>query len=225
VRMRVRELRTPLGPGRAHLQRPDSSVAQGTGRGTVLLGHGAGAGVESRDLQALTELSATGWTVALLEQPWHVAGRRVASPPATLDVATRSMLAHLEVGRWALPRPWVLGGRSAGARVACRLAVEAQAAAVVALAFPLVPPGRTGRPGGPGPSRAAELCEPVRHGIPLLVVQGTRDRFGGPHQVHAALGECVGGPVKVCAVAGDHSPTRDGAALLQAVCAFLDALP
>lgn len=226
MRVRVRELRTPVGTGRAHLYRPDSLAARGPGLGTVLLGHGAGAGVESRDLQALTALCSSGWTVALLEQPWRVAGRRVATPPATLDLATRSMLAHLSVGRWALPRPWVLGGRSAGARVACRLAHQAQAAAVVTLSFPLVPPGRTSRLSGPGPSRSAELREPVRHGIPVLVVQGSRDRFGGPDEVRAALGESAdGGPVQVCAVSGDHAPTKDAAALLQAVSAFLDALP
>lgn len=220
---RVREVRTPAGTARAHVHRPDGGP--GRAAGTILLGHGAGAGVESADLQALTGLTSLGWCVVLLEQPWRVAGRRVATSPPTLDAATDGALLTLLSGRWALPRPLVLGGRSAGARVACRLAHEAGAAAAVTLAFPLVPPGRAGRPGGPGRSRGAELREPVRHGIPLLVVQGSRDRFGGPAEVRAALGEPADGPVQVCAVSGDHSPTRDTAALLQAVSTFLDALP
>lgn len=220
--VRVREIDTPAGTGRAHLHRPDGPTPRA---GTVLLGHGAGAGVESRDLQALTTLTATGWTVALLEQPWRVAGRAVATPPPTLDAATHGMLERLGAGRWALPRPWVLGGRSAGARVACRLAHRSGAAAVLALAFPLVPPSRSGRSAR---SRAPELREPVRHGIPLLVAQGARDRFGGPAQVLAALAEPAmpaSARVQVQEMPGDHGPTTDPAALVRAVSAFLDGLP
>lgn len=226
--MRVRELDTPAGPGRVHLHRPTGSgTTAGTAgtAGTVLLGHGAGAGVESSDLQTLTALTGTGWSVALLEQPWRVAGRRVATPPATLDLGTRSMLAQLGTGRWALPRPWVLGGRSAGARVAARLADETSARGVIALSFPLVPPSRPGREAR---SRAPELLEPVRHGIPLLVVQGSRDPFGGPDRVRAALSEpavIARAGVEVCAVRGDHGPARDPCAVLRAVSDFLDGLP
>lgn len=219
---------TPAGPGRAHLHRSAGRT------GTVLLGHGAGAGIESRDLQALTALTGTGWSVALLEQPWRVAGRRVATPPATLDRGTRSMLSQLGAGRWALPRPWVLGGRSAGARVACRLAHETSVAGVIALSFPLMPPSRSGREAR---SRAPELQEPVRHGIPLLVVQGSRDPFGGPDQLQAALtgplvpaalaepAQRTGTQVRVCEVRGDHGPSSDSAAVLSAVSDFLDRLP
>ena len=216
--MRVREIRTPAGPGRARLYRPEGVAAAGT----VLLGHGAGAGVESRDLQALIPLTERGWAVALLEQPWRVAGRRLAPRPATLDLATRSMLAQLGSGRWPLPRPWVLGGRSAGARVACRLAHEVGASAVLTLAFPLVPPARSGVTAR---SRAPELQEPVRHGIPLLVVQGSRDPFGGPARLRAALTGLRGAPAEVQEVPGDHGATDDPAALLAAVSTFLDALP
>lgn len=218
----MREIDTPAGPARAHLYRPDGPTRSA---GTVLLGHGAGAGVESPDLQALTALTAAGWTVALLEQPWRVAGRRVATAPPTLDAATQGMVERLGAGRWALPRPWVMGGRSAGARVACRRAHQSGAAAVVALAFPLVPPSRSGPPAR---SRAAELLAPVGHGIPLLVAQGARDRFGGPAQVLAALADPAvpaSARVEVQEMPGDHGPTTDPAALVRAVSAFLDRLP
>lgn len=136
---------------------------------TVLaLGHGAGGGIEARDLQALAgALPAHGVTVALVEQPWRVAGKKVAPAPKTLDVGWR--------GIWpALTRPGlpvIAGGRSAGARVACRTGKELGAAAVLALSFPLHPPGR------PESSRADEL---LGTGLPTLVVQGGNDTFGKP---------------------------------------------
>jgi len=134
---------------------------------TLLLGHGAGGGVESPDLQALARLlPRRGVTVVLVEQPWRVAGRKVAVRPPLLDEA---FLAVCDSQR---PRtPVLVGGRSAGARVACRTAGRAGAVGVLALAFPLHPPGRTDR------SRAAEL---LAVGLPVLVVQGGRDPFGGP---------------------------------------------
>ncbi|MEU6364340.1 alpha/beta family hydrolase [Streptomyces sp. NPDC046931] len=136
----------------------------------LALGHGAGGGVEARDLQALARvLPAHGVTVALVEQPWRVAGRKVAPAPKTLDAGWR--------GVWpALARPGlpvIAGGRSAGARVACRTAAGLGAVAVLALSFPLHPPGR------PEKSRADEL---LGAGVPTLVVQGGRDPFGRPEE-------------------------------------------
>ncbi|MEV6839889.1 alpha/beta family hydrolase [Streptomyces sp. NPDC051133] len=131
-------------------------------------GHGAGGGVEARDLQALARaLPAHGVTVALVEQPWRVAGKKVAPAPKTLDAGWR--------GVWpALARPGlpvISAGRSAGARVACRTAAELGAHAVLALSFPLHPPGK------PEKSRAQEL---LGAGVPTLVVQGGNDPFGRP---------------------------------------------
>ncbi|MGW1981200.1 alpha/beta hydrolase family protein [Streptomyces collinus] len=134
----------------------------------LALGHGAGGGVEARDLQALARvLPGHGVSVALAEQPWRVAGKKLAPAPRTLDTGWR--------GIWpALTRPGlpvVSGGRSAGARVACRTAAELGAHAVLALSFPLHPPGR------PEKSRADEL---LGAGVPTLVVQGGADPFGRP---------------------------------------------
>jgi predicted alpha/beta-hydrolase family hydrolase len=136
-------------------------------RVTLVLGHGAGGGIGARDLEALADaLPSRGVTVVRVEQPWHVAGRRVAAPPPTLDVAWSAVLAELDV-----TGPLVVGGRSAGARVACRTALAVGAIGCLALAFPLHPPGR------PEKSRLAEL---TASGVPTLVVQGDRDAFGGP---------------------------------------------
>ncbi|WP_405678606.1 hydrolase [Streptomyces sp. NBC_00868] len=136
----------------------------------LALGHGAGGGVEARDLQALAaSLPARGITVALVEQPWRVAGKKVAAAPKVLDEGWRALWPAL-----AGPGlPVVAGGRSAGARVACRTAAALGAAGVLALAFPLHPPGR------PEKSRAEEL---LGAGLPTLVVQGGRDSFGRPQE-------------------------------------------
>lgn len=138
---------------------------------TVLaLGHGAGGGIEARDLQALAAaLPGRGVTVALVEQPWRVAGRKLAPAPRTLDAAWTALWPALA----ASGLPVVAGGRSAGARVACRTARNLGAVAVLALAFPLHPPGRPER------SRLAELTDA---GVPVLVVQGGRDPFGRPEE-------------------------------------------
>ncbi|MGW4855448.1 alpha/beta hydrolase family protein [Streptomyces sp. NPDC004288] len=139
-------------------------------RAVLALGHGAGGGVEARDLQALAgALPAEGVTVALVEQPWRVAGKKVAPAPKTLDTGWR--------GLWpALAKPGlpvIAGGRSAGARVVCRTGRELGALAVLALSFPLHPPGRPER------SRAEEL---LSTGLPTLVVQGGNDPFGRPEE-------------------------------------------
>ncbi|WP_086824463.1 alpha/beta family hydrolase [Streptomyces sp. NRRL B-24572] len=143
----------------------------GTKPWTVLaLGHGAGGGVEARDLQALAAaLPAHGVTVALVEQPWRVAGKKVAPAPKTLDTGWRGLWPNL-----AKPGlPVIAGGRSAGARVACRTARELGALAVLALGFPLHPPGK------PEKTRADELLDA---GLPTLVVQGGNDPFGRPEE-------------------------------------------
>lgn len=136
---------------------------------TLVLTHGAGGGVDAPELASLaSSLPRRGITVSLVEMPWHVAGRRVAAPPPVLD---ECMVAAVNKLR---PRtPMVLGGRSAGARVACRTGRRLGAVAVLALAFPLHPPRRPER------SRVAELTGAC---LPVLVVQGERDAFGTPQE-------------------------------------------
>ena len=192
ARRSVQEVLTPVGMARAHRWRPPRP------RGALVLGHGAGGSSWSADLQALTSLTADGWLVVLVEQPWRVAGRRVAAPTAQLDVAWLAVMAALTSGRGRLPRPWVVGGRSAGARVACRTAAAVGADAVLALSFPLAPPGKPER------SRAAEALLVTGAGIPLTVIQGEKDSFGSPADVQSALGAAA----EVVAALGNHSFTR-----------------
>ncbi|MBC3842379.1 hydrolase [Streptacidiphilus sp. 4-A2] len=157
---------TPAGDAAATV-----TPAVGRARALLALGHGAGGGVEAADLRALAAgLPPRGITVALVEQPWRVAGKRVAPAPKTLDSGWLPVTARLTAEH---PLPLVVGGRSAGARVACRTAAASGAAGVLALAFPLHPPGRPER------SRAAELLETGR---PTLVVQGATDPFGHPSE-------------------------------------------
>lgn len=197
------DVATVEGPARVHL-----TPAASTARGALVLGHGAGAGVQTPDLLAVRDAAVdAGWAVALVVQPWKVAGRKVATAPPRLDAAWRDVVRQL-AGGGALPTgPLVLGGRSAGARVACRTAGDLGATGVCCLAFPLHPPGRPDR------SRADEL--PADR--PVLVVQGRRDAFGGPDDVRRA------GPssVEVAAVDGDHGLKRDPAAVAAAVVAWL----
>ena len=199
----MRDLATPEGPGRAHVFRPARA------HGTVVLSHGAGGGVgalRQLDLAVAREvLVAGGWAVVLIEQPWLVAGRRLAGRPATLDAAWVPMLAALTTGRGRLPRPLVVGGRSAGARVACRTASATEADAALLLSFPLHPPGR------PEKSRADELA--LAPG-PTWVVQGARDPFGTPDEVrpHVRPGTTV------LEVPGAHSfPAGSRPALVDAL--------
>ncbi|WP_025158728.1 alpha/beta hydrolase family protein [Leifsonia aquatica] len=153
---------TSLGPGRLVVAESPAP------RALLWLGHGAGGGIDAIDLAALARaLPAVGITVARYEQPWRVAGKRVASRPQALDIAWRET-APVVTGL-AAGLPLFTGGRSAGARVACRTAAEVGAAGVVCLAFPLHPPGR------PETSRLAELLTPE---APVLVLQGDRDTFG-----------------------------------------------
>ena len=205
VRKSVKEIHTPVGMARAHLWRPSGPC------GAVVLGHGAGGSSWSPDLQTLTSLSSDGWLVVLVEQPWRVAGRKVATPPAQLDVAWLAVMAALTSGRGALPRPWVVGGRSAGARVACRTAAAVRADAVLALSFPLLVPGKPGR------SRASEALQVTGAGIRLAVIQGERDPFGSPADVRSALGTAA----HVLPARGAHSFTKTPTDVLAAARTFL----
>jgi len=160
---------TPVGPARAWTQTRYGAAA------TLVLGHGAGGGVEAVDLLAVRDAAlAAGLTVVRVEQPWRVAGRRVAEAPPRLDAAWLAVVG-------TLAGPLVVGGRSAGARVACRTAGDLGAVAVLALAFPL----RT--------RTASRLDELRRPPVPRLVVQGARDAFGAPEaepgvEVHVVAG-------------------------------------
>lgn len=182
-------------------------------RWTLVLGHGAGGGVEARDLAAIASaLPARRVSVLRVEQPWRVAGGRVAPAPARLDLAWRAVLAELAGQRpaWTEGR-LVVGGRSAGARVACRTALSTGAAAVLALAFPLHPPAR------PGASRAEEL---LGTGLPTLVVQGERDPFGTTEQL-------PGGPRSVAIPYADHGfsvPRRAPLTQIEALELITDAV-
>jgi predicted alpha/beta-hydrolase family hydrolase len=200
---------TPLGPAAVHGDGP-----VGGARGTLVLGHGAGGGVASADLTAVTtSAAAAGWRVLRVEQPWRVAGRRIAPAPPRLDTAWTAVLAALREGG-ALPGPLVLGGRSAGARVACRTAAGQGADGVLALAFPLHPPGRPER------SRAGEL---TGAGVPLVVVQGETDAHGRPEEVAAVLTGSA--TASVYAVPGDHSLLRAPEVVAAAALSWLEELP
>jgi len=181
----VLDVETPHGPARAHLH------AANAPRGALVLGHGAGGGVTARDLAAVTEVArSAGVSVALVEQPYRVAGRRSPAPAGQLDSAWIAVVEHLRAGALR-DLPLVVGGRSLGARVACRTAADTGAVAVLCLAFPLHPPGR------PEKTRQPEL-DAVS--LPTLVVQGASDPFGMP----------AAGPARsVVTVPGNHGLTGD----------------
>lgn len=203
--MSPREVDTPLGPARVTVDDPS-----GTPVGTLLLGHGAGGGIEAPDLLAATDAAVgRGWRVLRVEQPWRVAGKRVAAAPSRLDEGWTAI--HADITD-LLTGPVVFGGRSAGARVACRTAGALGATGVLCLAFPLHPPGK------PDKSRAGEL---TGVGVPTLVVQGDSDAFGGPAEVQTAIGEH---PAQLVAVRGDHALKADPAAVRAAVDTWLAAL-
>jgi uncharacterized protein len=195
---------TPHGPARIDLRRADAS------RGWLVLGHGAGGGTGAPDLTAAAEAALEiDVSVALVEQPYRVAGRRSPAPAHHLDAAWIAVVERLRRDVTG-ESPLVTGGRSAGARVACRTAQVTEASAVLCLAFPLVPPRRAG--GKPAPSRLPEL-EAVA--VPTLVVQGERDRFGMPPP---------GSLRTVVQVSGDHSLRSDLLAVAAAVRDWLDRL-
>jgi predicted alpha/beta-hydrolase family hydrolase len=200
------EIHTPEGLARVE-------VTDGGSRGTLALGHGAGGGIESADLvEVSAEAAAAGWRVVRVEQPWRVAGRRIAVAPPKLDEAWSAVLQQLRTDG-VLTGPLVLGGRSAGARVACRTAPEHGAAAVLALAFPLHPPGR------PEKSRAGELTAVT---VPICVVQGETDAMGRPEAVAAVLSGRAN--ASVYAVAGDHALKKDVHVVAAAAMSWLDQL-
>jgi len=188
------ELDTPHGPARVHLHAVDGA------RAALVLGHGAGGGVGARDLQAATEEAvALGITVALVEQPYRVAGRRSPAPAHHLDAAWIAVVGQLAFGDVKL----LVGGRSSGARVACRTAAETGAAGVLCLAFPVHAPGK------PEKTRLPELAA-VR--VPVLVVQGESDPFGMPPPARRR---------KVVVLKGNHSLSSDMPGLRKAVRAWL----
>jgi uncharacterized protein len=199
--MTVLDIDTPHGLARAHVTKVRGS------RAALVLGHGAGGGVGSRDLNAVAEAAlGTGFSVALVEQPYRVAGRRSPAPARQLDAAWIAVIAHLRA-KGLRGLPLVCGGRSSGARVACRTAAETGATGVLCLAFPLHPPGRPG-----APSRQDELdAVPV----PVLVVQGESDPFGMP----------APGPNRaVVTVKGNHSLRGDLDAVRSAITQWLSQL-
>jgi predicted alpha/beta-hydrolase family hydrolase len=195
------EVETPHGAARVHLH------AAAEPRAALVLGHGAGGGVTAPDLTVATEVALEEHiSVALVEQPYRVAGRRSPAPAAQLDAAWLVVVEHLRAGELA-GLPLIVGGRSAGARVACRTAEETGAVAVLCLAFPVHPPGR------PEKSRLSEL-DAVQ--VPVLVVQGKSDPFGMPPNASRR---------EVARVKGDHSLRTDRAAIADAMRSWLQDGP
>jgi len=203
--MTTLEVETPHGLARIHLHPAHEPQA------AVVLGHGAGGGVEAPDLVAATEAALSeGLSVALVEQPYRVAGRRSSPSARQLDAAWTAVVDRLR-GKELTGLPFIVGGRSAGARVACRTAEATRAVGVLCLAFPLQPPARRSAT-TPSPSRLPEL-DAVR--APVLVVQGERDRFGFPPT----------GPRRdVVAVPGDHSLRTDSDAVGAAIRPWLQGV-
>ena len=205
----LRSVPTPLGPAEATVHRPRNA------RGTLLLTHGANGAMTTADLLALTSaVPRAGWALALVRQAWAVAGRRTPPRADAQDEAWLPVVTALTTGRGALPRPLVVGGRSNGARVAARTAAAVGADAVLALAFPLHPPGRPDR------LRADELAVPYAAGIRTLVVQGTSDAFGSPDEVRAHCPD----PSTVVEVRGGHGFGRPPADVVRAVLSLLEEL-
>jgi predicted alpha/beta-hydrolase family hydrolase len=193
------EVETPHGPARAHLH-PAAEP-----RAALVLGHGAAGGVSAPDLVAATDAAGSeGVSVALVEQPYKVAGRRSPAPARQLDACWAAVVEHLAAGELR-GLPLIVGGRSLGARVACRAAEATGAIAVVCLAFPLQPPSR----GAERPSRLHELDAVT---VPTLVVQGERDAFGMPPAAARRT---------VVPVPGDHALKADVGAVAAAVRAWL----
>jgi uncharacterized protein len=181
----ILDIDTPHGPAKVQLHAADDPA------GALVLGHGASGGVEARDMKVATEAAlGARCSVALVEQPYRVAGRRSPAPARQLDAAWTAVVEHLR-GDPLAGLPLITGGRSAGARVACRTVAESGAVAVLCLAFPVHPPGK------PEKSRLDEL-DAVQ--LPVLVVQGDSDPFGMPP---AAPNRSV------VTVPGNHSLTAD----------------
>jgi predicted alpha/beta-hydrolase family hydrolase len=199
------EFDTAAGPAWADLERPARP------RGLLILGHGAGGGIEAPDLLAARDGAlAAGLAVARVTQAYRVAGRKAPAPAARLDEVWLSVAGQLRALRGLRTVPLVAGGRSSGARVACRTADAVGATGVVALAFPLHPPGKADRP------EASRLAELARPGVPVLVVQGDRDPFGRPGAAAGRLVQLLPG--------ADHSLKKGLDLLSIAVRSFLEGL-
>ena len=193
---------TPPGPASVELHWCPTATAR-RDTAALLLGHGAGGCTDAPDLVAATRSAiAAGVHVGLITQPYRVAGRRAPAPARQLDEAWLAVAAHLAGGVFA-GLPMIFGGRSSGARVACRTAAAGGAVAVLCLAFPVHPPGRPDR------SRMDELNGV---NVPVLVVQGQRDPFGCPEP---AAGR------EVVLLPGDHSLKTDSTAVGRAVAEWL----
>jgi uncharacterized protein len=200
----VLEVESPVGLARVYLNAVERA------RAWLLLGHGAGGGVDAPDLVAAGDAAlAEGVSVGVVEQPYRVAGRRSPASARQLDAAWVAVVARLREHELR-GVPLLVGGRSLGARVACRTSADTDAVGVVCLAFPLQPPRRAGR--APAPSRLPELDAVA---VPTLVVQGTRDRFGIPP---------AAGQRTVAEVLGDHSLKADLPAVSAAVQSWLSGL-
>jgi predicted alpha/beta-hydrolase family hydrolase len=196
--MSALEVDTPHGPARVALH------CAPEGRAGLLLGHGAGGGVSAPDLVAAAQSARrAGVHVALVEQPYRVAGRRAPAPAHQLDAAWLAVVEYLGGGVLE-GLPLVFGGRSSGARVACRTADDGGAAAVLCLAFPVHPPGK------PDKDRLPELAGVE---VPVLVVQGERDPFGQPEPAPHR---------DVVLLPGDHSLKGDLDGLARAVGEWLE---
>ena len=192
-------METPHGPARVHLDRTTRAW------GGLVLGHGAGGGVGARDLVAAAAAArARGLSVALVEQPYRVAGRRSPAPAHQLDTAWIAVVERLRA-KELRGLPLVVGGRSSGARVACRTVSLTEAVGVLCLAFPLRPPGRD----------VSRLDELEAATVPTLVVQGSGDPFGMPP---------AGAKRTVVEVAGDHGLKKDIPAVTAAVSAWLETM-
>jgi uncharacterized protein len=190
-------VRTPHGAAKVELHCADRGDA------VLLLGHGAGGSIDAPDLVASTKAATgVGVHVALVTQPYRVAGRRAPPPARQLDEAWLAISRNLAEGPFS-GLPLIFGGRSSGARVACRTAQAGAAVAVLCLAFPVHPPGRPDR------SRMEELDGVA---VPVLVVQGERDPFGRPEPAAAR---------EVVLLPGDHSLKGNPVALEHAVAAWL----
>jgi uncharacterized protein len=191
------EIDTPHGPALAQLHEAPEPA------GALVLGHGAAGGFGAKDLEAATGAALeAGVTVAQVEQPYLVAGRRSPAPAKQLDTAWTAVVQRLR-GDALGGLPLVAGGRSAGARVACRTAAETGAVAVVCLAFPVHPPGRPEK---------ARLDELDAVDVPVLVVQGESDPFGMPPPAPGR---------EVVTVPGNHSLKGDLDAVAAAVRGWL----
>jgi predicted alpha/beta-hydrolase family hydrolase len=200
--MEVREIETPHGPAEVHIEARDGAAA------TLVLGHGAGGGIDAVDLVTAAGVAGeAGLSVVMVLQPYKVAGRKSAAPAKQLDAAWLAVIADLRENGPLGAGKLIAGGRSSGARVACRTAADADAAAVLCLAFPVHPPGKAD---DPTKSRQGELNAVT---VPVLVVQGKSDPFGMPVASSANH--------EVVTVAGNHGLKADREAIAEAIRGWL----